>query len=105
VNCAASAICIPSPEFPFIVSYVETIAELPWDKLTEDNLRSHRAQEILDRDHFDLEKVKRRLIEYLACANSTRQVTAQFFASSARGVGKTSLGRSSPMPSGGSRSV
>ena len=55
-----------SPEYSVIVSYVETIAELPWSKLSEDNLDLDKAQEILDRDHYDLEKVKRRLIEYLA---------------------------------------
>src|SRR5438477_21047 len=55
-----------SPEYSVIVSYVETIAELPWLKLSEDNLDLDKAQEILDRDHYDLEKVKRRLIEYLA---------------------------------------
>jgi len=55
-----------SPEYSVIVSYVETIAELPWSKLSEDNLDLDQAQQILDRDHYDLEKVKRRLIEYLA---------------------------------------
>ena len=44
-----------SPEFSVIVSYVETLAELPWSKLTEDNLDLDRAQQILDRDHFDPE--------------------------------------------------
>jgi len=42
-----------SPEFSVIVTYVETLAELPWSKLTEDNLDLDRAQQILDRDHFD----------------------------------------------------
>ena len=55
-----------SPEYSVIVSYVETLSELPWNKLSEDNLDLERGQQILDRDHFDLEKVKRRLIEYLA---------------------------------------
>ena len=55
-----------SPEYSVIVTYVETIAELPWSKMSEDNLDLDKAQEILDRDHYDLEKVKRRLIEYLA---------------------------------------
>src|SRR5436309_1119598 len=45
-----------SPEYSVIVSYVETIAELPWSKLSEDNLDLDKAQEILDRDHYDLEK-------------------------------------------------
>ncbi|HWI59465.1 MAG TPA: LON peptidase substrate-binding domain-containing protein, partial [Bacillota bacterium] len=53
-----------SPEFSVIVSYAETLADLPWAKMTPDQLDLNRAQEILDRDHYDLEKVKRRLIEY-----------------------------------------
>jgi len=55
-----------SPEYSVIVGYVETIADLPWSNLSEDNLDLQQAQDILDRDHFDLEKVKRRLIEFLA---------------------------------------
>src|SRR5438552_1889658 len=55
-----------SPEFSVIVSYIEIIADLPWNKLSEDNLDLDQAQKILDRDHYDLEKVKKRLIEYLA---------------------------------------
>src|SRR4029079_10530259 len=46
-----------SPEYSVIVSYIETIAELPWNKMSEDNLDLDRAQRILDRDHFDLERV------------------------------------------------
>src|SRR5207247_5620150 len=55
-----------SPEFSVIVSYIEIIADLPWKKLSQDNLDLDQAQQILDRDHYDLEKVKKRLIEYLA---------------------------------------
>ena len=55
-----------SPEFSVIVSYIETLADLPWQKTSEDNLDLDEAQKILDRDHYGLEKVKRRLIEYLA---------------------------------------
>src|SRR5216117_2900545 len=47
-----------SPEFSVIVSYIEIIADLPWNKLSEDNLDLDQAQQILDRDHYDLEKVK-----------------------------------------------
>jgi len=84
-----------SPEFSVVVSYVETIAELPWSKLTEDNLDLERAQQILDRDHFDLEKVKRRLIEYLAVRklNPTGHGPILCFLGPP-GVGKTSLGQS-----------
>ena len=55
-----------SPEFSVIVSYIEIIADLPWNKLSKDNLDLDQAQQVLDRDHYDLEKVKKRLIEYLA---------------------------------------
>ncbi|HZR17423.1 MAG TPA: endopeptidase La [Verrucomicrobiae bacterium] len=84
-----------SPEFSVIISYVETIAELPWSKLTEDNLDLERARQILDRDHFDLEKVKRRLIEYLAVRklNPTGHGPILCFLGPP-GVGKTSLGQS-----------
>lgn len=84
-----------SPEYSVIVSYVETIAELPWSKQSEDNLDLDKAQEILDRDHFDLEKVKRRLIEYLAVRklNPTGHGPILCFLGPP-GVGKTSLGQS-----------
>jgi len=84
-----------SPEYSVIVSYVETLAELPWNKLTEDNLDLDRAQKILDRDHYDLEKVKRRLIEYLAVRklNPTGHGPILCFLGPP-GVGKTSLGQS-----------
>lgn len=84
-----------SPEYAVIVSYVETVAELPWNKLSEDNLDLHRAQEILDRDHFDLEKVKRRLIEYLAVRKlNPKGHGAILCFLGPPGVGKTSLGQS-----------
>jgi ATP-dependent Lon protease len=84
-----------SAEFPVIVSYLETIAELPWAKLTPDHLDLDRAQEILDRDHFDLEKIKRRLIEFLAVRklNPTGHGPILCFLGPP-GVGKTSLGQS-----------
>src|SRR5213080_2746242 len=84
-----------SPEYSVIVSYVETIAELPWSKLSEDNLDVDKAQEILDRDHYDLEKVKRRLIEYLAVRKLNPQGHGPILCLlGPPGVGKTSLGQS-----------
>lgn len=84
-----------SPEYSVIVSYVETISELPWNKTTEDNLDLDRAQKILDRDHYDLEKIKRRLIEYLAVRklNPAGHGPILCFVGPP-GVGKTSLGQS-----------
>ncbi|MEY2497939.1 MAG: ATP-dependent Lon protease [Verrucomicrobiota bacterium] len=84
-----------SPEYSVIVSYVEIIAELPWSKMSEDNLDLDKAQEILDRDHYDLEKVKRRLIEYLAVRKLNPQGHGPILCFlGPPGVGKTSLGQS-----------
>jgi ATP-dependent Lon protease len=84
-----------SPEYSIIVTYLETIAELPWNKVTEDDLDLDRAQKTLDHDHFGLEKVKRRIIEYLAVRKLNpggRGPILCFLGPP--GVGKTSLGKS-----------
>src|SRR4026209_3043494 len=84
-----------SPEFSVIVSYIETIADLPWNKFSEDNLDLEQAQQVLDRDHYDLEKVKKRLIEYLAVRKLNPQGHGAIICLlGPRGVGKTSLGQS-----------
>jgi ATP-dependent Lon protease len=84
-----------SPEYSVIVSYVEIIADLPWSKLSEDNLDLDQAQQILDRDHYDLEKVKRRLIEFLAVRKLNPQGHGPILCFlGPPGVGKTSLGQS-----------
>jgi ATP-dependent Lon protease len=84
-----------SPEFSVIVSYIEIIADLPWNKLSEDNLDLDRAQQVLDRDHYDLEKVKKRLIEFLAVRKLNPQGHGAILCFlGPPGVGKTSLGQS-----------
>ena len=84
-----------SPEYSVIVSYIETIAELPWSKFSDDNIDLDEAQKILDRDHYDLEKVKRRLIEYLAVRKLNPQGHGAILCFlGPPGVGKTSLGQS-----------
>jgi ATP-dependent Lon protease len=84
-----------SPEYSVIVGYVETIADLPWAKLSEDNLDLDQAQKILDRDHYDLEKVKKRLIEYLAVRKLNPKGHGPILCFlGPPGVGKTSLGQS-----------
>jgi len=84
-----------SSESSLVVTYVELLAELPWAKLTADDLDLARARRILDRDHFDLEKVKRRIVEYLAVRkiNPGGRGSVLCFAGPP-GVGKTSLGQS-----------
>ncbi|MEA3208474.1 MAG: ATP-dependent Lon protease [Chthoniobacter sp.] len=84
-----------SPEFSVIVTYVETLSELPWNKLTEDHLDLDHAQQVLDKDHYDLEKVKRRLIEYLAVRKLNPGGHGPILCFlGPPGVGKTSLGQS-----------
>jgi ATP-dependent Lon protease len=84
-----------SPEYSVIVSYVEILADLPWSKLSEDNLDLDQAQQTLDRDHYDLEKVKKRLIEYLAVRKLNPQGHGPILCFlGPPGVGKTSLGQS-----------
>jgi ATP-dependent Lon protease len=84
-----------SPDHSVIVSYLETLAELPWNVLSDEVVDLARAQEILDRDHYGLKKVKRRLIEYLAVRqlNPTGRGPILCFLGPP-GVGKTSLGQS-----------
>ena len=84
-----------SPEYSVIVSYVEMLADLPWNKSTEDNTDLARAQFVLDRDHYGLEKIKRRIIEFLAVRKlhpAGRSPILCFLGPP--GVGKTSLGKS-----------
>jgi ATP-dependent Lon protease len=84
-----------SPEYAVIVSYVETVADLPWAKLSEDHLDLKQARATLDRDHYDLEKVKRRLVEYLAVRKLNPQGHGPILCFvGPPGVGKTSLGQS-----------
>ena len=78
-----------------IRTYLEWILTLPWGTFTEDNLDLAHAREVLDADHFDLEKVKDRIIEYLAVAKLRQEVSGQILCFvGPPGVGKTSLGHS-----------
>ncbi|MDB6059050.1 MAG: Lon protease, partial [Verrucomicrobiales bacterium] len=84
-----------SPEYSVIIGYLETIAGLPWNKFSKDNLDLNQAQRILDRDHYDLQKVKRRLIEYLAVRKLNPEGRGPIICFlGPPGVGKTSLGQS-----------
>lgn len=84
-----------SPEYSMLLTYLELLADLPWIKRSEDNLDLARARKILDRDHFDLEKVKRRLVEYLAVRKLNPEGRGPILCLvGPPGVGKTSLGQS-----------
>ena len=83
-------------EHGVIRTYLEWIASLPWDKRTDDNLDLAHAREVLDEDHYDIAKVKDRILEFLA----VRKLKPEASGSSIMcfvgppGVGKTSLGKS-----------
>jgi ATP-dependent Lon protease len=82
-------------EYGVIRTYLEWLLTLPWSVYTEDNLDLEHAREVLDADHFDLEKVKDRIIEYLAVAKLRNEVSGQILCFvGPPGVGKTSLGQS-----------
>jgi ATP-dependent Lon protease len=82
-------------EYGVIRTYLDWIATLPWNKTTQDNLDLVRAREILDEDHYDLEKVKERIIEHLAVSKLRNDAAGQILCFvGPPGVGKTSLGQS-----------
>jgi len=88
---------IPSAaaEYGVIRTYLDWIATLPWNVTTTDNLDLDHAREVLDRDHFDLEKVKERIIEHLAVSKLRKEPSGQILCFvGPPGVGKTSLGQS-----------
>ena len=82
-------------EYGVIRTYLDWILALPWRKATEDNLDLEHAQLILDEDHFDLEKVKERIVEYLAVSKLKNDLSGPILCFvGPPGVGKTSLGQS-----------
>ena len=84
-----------SPEHQVIRNYLEWMIELPWSVATEDNLDLAQARSILDEDHYDLEKVKKRILEYLAVRKLKPDMKGPILCFvGPPGTGKTSLGRS-----------
>jgi ATP-dependent Lon protease len=84
-----------SPEFPIAMNYLEYLIDLPWNEYTKDNFDLKRASKILDIEHAGLEKVKERIIEYLAVLKLKNDMKAPILCLyGPPGVGKTSLGRS-----------
>ena len=76
-------------------TYLEWMVELPWSKKTKDNLDIKAAAKVLDEDHYDLEKVKERILEYLAVRKMKEQMKGPILCFvGPPGVGKTSLGKS-----------
>lgn len=84
-----------APDYSIQLNYLELLLDLPWSEFTKDNFDLKRAQRILDKDHFGLEKVKQRIIEYLAVLKLKRNMKAPILCLvGPPGVGKTSLGKS-----------
>ncbi len=84
-----------SPEFGVIRTYLDWLLEMPWRTHTPDRLDLARARRVLDRDHYDLRKVKDRILEYLAVLKLKRDMKGPILCFvGPPGVGKTSLGRS-----------
>ncbi|MGD0137745.1 MAG: endopeptidase La [Tepidisphaeraceae bacterium] len=84
-----------SPEYGVIRTYLQILSELPWSVMTTDKIDLAEARKILDRDHHDLEKVKRRILEYLAVRKLKPDGGGAILCFvGPPGVGKTSLGKS-----------
>ena len=84
-----------SPEYGVIRTYLDLLTELPWKKSSEDHLDISVAQKILDKDHYGLEKVKERMLEYLSVLKLKKEMKGPILCLvGPPGVGKTSLGQS-----------
>lgn len=84
-----------SSESSLVRTYLDWMVELPWSRRTNDNLDLGKAKEVLDEDHFDLEKIKERFLEYLAVNKLRKKIRGPILCFvGPPGVGKTSLGKS-----------
>jgi ATP-dependent Lon protease len=84
-----------SSEASLVRTYLDWLVDLPWSKKTKDNLNIKKAKQVLDEDHFNLEKIKERILEYLAVNKLRRKIKGPILCFvGPPGVGKTSLGRS-----------
>ena len=84
-----------SPDYSIQYNYIQFMLDLPWGTISEDNLDLKNAQKVLDEDHFGLEKVKERIIEYLAVLKLKGDMKSPILCLyGPPGVGKTSLGKS-----------
>jgi ATP-dependent Lon protease len=84
-----------SSEASLVRTYLDWLVDIPWSKKTKDNLNIKKAQQVLDEDHYDLEKVKERILEYLAVNKLKKKIKGPILCFvGPPGVGKTSLGKS-----------
>ncbi len=84
-----------SPDYNVQLNYLQTLVNLPWGEYTEDDMDLKRAQRILDRDHYGMEKVKERILEYIAVLSLRGDLKSPILCLyGPPGVGKTSLGKS-----------
>ena len=84
-----------SSESSLVRTYLDWMVELPWSRRTDDNLDLKKAKEVLDKDHFDLDKIKERFLEYLAVNKLRKKIRGPILCFvGPPGVGKTSLGKS-----------
>ncbi|MDR0206967.1 MAG: endopeptidase La [Bacteroidales bacterium] len=84
-----------SPDYSVQLNYLELMVDLPWNEIGNDNFDLQTASEVLDKDHFGLEKVKERIIEYLAVLKLKGDMKSPILClAGPPGVGKTSLGKS-----------
>lgn len=84
-----------APDYSVQLNYLELFVDLPWDTFSKDNFDLNRARKILDKDHYGLDKVKERIIEYLAVLKLKGDMKSPILClAGPPGVGKTSLGKS-----------
>jgi len=91
-----------SPEHGMIVTYLEWMASLPWSKLAGGAIDIRRAREVLDEDHFDLEKIKDRILEYLAVKKLRQERSSTLHPAPAEGAGKAPVPAEPPRVTGDS---
>ncbi|MDO4195755.1 MAG: endopeptidase La [Prevotellaceae bacterium] len=84
-----------SPEYAIQLNYLNQMINLPWNEMTKDDLSLQRAKKVLDKDHYGMEKVKERILEYISVLKLRSDLKAPILCLyGPPGVGKTSLGRS-----------
>src|SRR5690606_11599181 len=84
-----------APDYSIYLNYLQLLLDLPWNEFTHDNFDLKKARKILDRDHYGLDKVKDRILEYLAVLKLKGDMKSPILCLyGPPGVGKTSLGKS-----------